>query len=245
MDFKSRITRLPNAFDSDRGDDARELFPDLDGDLAKLIHGTAGCSPYLKSLMEKEKTWLPTALDDPEAAVAALTHELNETAPDKMASALRMGKRRIALISALTDLAGVWQLEQVTGALTDFADLAATLALRTTIGAEIRREKLPGMTEDDLETAGGMVALAMGKMGAHELNYSSDIDLICLFDETRFDPSDAVTFWDRVNQQDWQICESVQRGMQNPVFERGYYAPMEDYSLDLRRYIQACLDEYH
>ena len=63
--------------------------------------------------------------------------------------------------------------------------------------------------------------------------------------KTRFDPGDAVTFWGRVNQQDWQICESVQRGMQNPVFERGYYAPMEDYSLDLRRYIQACLDEYH
>ena len=36
-----------------------------------------------------------------------------------------------------------------------------------------------------------MVALAMGKMGAGELNYSSDIDLICLFDETRFDPGDV------------------------------------------------------
>lgn len=35
-----------------------------------------------------------------------------------------------------------------------------------------------------------MVALAMGKGGAFELNYSSDIDLICLFDETRFDADD-------------------------------------------------------
>jgi glutamate-ammonia-ligase adenylyltransferase len=31
-----------------------------------------------------------------------------------------------------------------------------------------------------------MVALAMGKMGAGELNYSSDIDLVCLYDETRY-----------------------------------------------------------
>ena len=56
-----------------------------------------------------------------------------------------------------------------------------------------------------------------------------------------FDPSDAVEFWDIVNRQDWSICESVQRGMQNRVFEHGYYAPMEDYSLDLRRYVTDCL----
>ena len=62
-------------------------------------------------------------------------------------------------------------------------------------------------------------------------------------ERTDFDPDDAVTFWDLINRQDWQICESVQRGMQNSVFEHGYYAPMEDYSLDLRRYVAACLDD--
>ena len=58
-----------------------------------------------------------------------------------------------------------------------------------------------------------------------------------------FDGSDAVTFWDTVNQQDWRICESVQRGMRNRVFEHGYYAPMEDYSLDIRRYVREKLAE--
>ncbi|HTU82254.1 MAG TPA: aromatic ring-hydroxylating dioxygenase subunit alpha [Candidatus Acidoferrales bacterium] len=52
-----------------------------------------------------------------------------------------------------------------------------------------------------------------------------------------FDPSDAVDFWDLVNRQDWAICESVQAGMHSEAFDRGYYAPMEDYSLDIRRYI--------
>jgi len=56
-----------------------------------------------------------------------------------------------------------------------------------------------------------------------------------------FDPSDAVDFWDLVNRQDWAICERVQRGMQSRVHEFGYYAPMEDLSLDIRRYISACL----
>ena len=58
-----------------------------------------------------------------------------------------------------------------------------------------------------------------------------------------FDGFDAVEFWDVVNQQDWDICESVQRGMHNKVFEHGYYAPMEDYSLDIRRYVRTKLDQ--
>ena len=52
-----------------------------------------------------------------------------------------------------------------------------------------------------------------------------------------FDPSDAVDFWDLVNRQDWRICESVQAGMRSQAFRYGYYAPMEDASLDIRRYI--------
>jgi Rieske 2Fe-2S family protein len=54
----------------------------------------------------------------------------------------------------------------------------------------------------------------------------------------RFDPSDAVEFWDLVNRQDWTICEGVQQGMRSRVFEHGYYAPMESWSLDIRRYIR-------
>jgi Rieske 2Fe-2S family protein len=58
-----------------------------------------------------------------------------------------------------------------------------------------------------------------------------------------FAPADAVDFWDLVNRQDWAICESVQRGMSSRVFERGYYAPMESWSLDIRRYVGERLDQ--
>jgi phenylpropionate dioxygenase-like ring-hydroxylating dioxygenase large terminal subunit len=58
-----------------------------------------------------------------------------------------------------------------------------------------------------------------------------------------FDPSDAVEFWDLVNRQDWRICESVQQGMSSRVFRFGYYAPMEDLSLDIRRYVGERLDD--
>ncbi len=190
MDFLSRITRLPHAFDPERATDTLAFVPSLEGDLAALVYGTGGCSPYLKTLVEKERVWLPEALQDPEVAIETLFQELKQVAPDQLGAALRMGKRRVALLTGLADIAGVWPLETVTGTLTDFADLASDLALKAAIAHEIRRKKLPGQTEDDVATAGGMVSIAMGKMGAHELNYSSDIDLICLFDETRFDPSD-------------------------------------------------------
>lgn len=190
QNFTTRITRLPRAYDPDRGAETLAAVPDATGDVAQLIAGAGGCAPYLRGLVMKESAWLPAALDAPEIAVDALFDALRDTAPDQLASALRQGKRRIALICGLADLGGVWTLEQVTGTLTRFADLAAHLALRASIGAEIKRGKLPGATPDWAENGGGMVALAMGKMGAFELNYSSDIDLICLFDETRFDADD-------------------------------------------------------
>jgi Rieske 2Fe-2S family protein len=57
-----------------------------------------------------------------------------------------------------------------------------------------------------------------------------------------FDPSDVVDFWDLVNRQDWHICENVQAGMRSRAFRYGYYAPMEDASLDIRRYLASRLD---
>ena len=75
----------------------------------------------------------------------------------------------------------------------------------------------------------------------------TDIDCVFLFhpDEVQkkgFDPSDAVDFWDLINLQDWAICERVQRGMHSRPFEHGYYAPMEDWSLDIRRYVADRID---
>jgi [glutamine synthetase] adenylyltransferase / [glutamine synthetase]-adenylyl-L-tyrosine phosphorylase len=186
MTFAQNITRLPRAFDPALGQEARATLPDLTRDLADLICGAAGSSPYLKGLIERESDWLAGALEDGDRAIETVCDEIRELAPDRLKPGLRQAKRRIALITALADLAGVWPLEKVTGVLTDFAGLACELAIRAEVAALIRRGKLPGQGPDDVASAGGLVVLAMGKMGAHELNYSSDIDLICLFDETRY-----------------------------------------------------------
>ena len=52
-----------------------------------------------------------------------------------------------------------------------------------------------------------------------------------------FDPGDAAELWDLVNRQDWAVCESVQRGMSSRSYRHGWFAPMEDDSLDIRRWL--------
>lgn len=190
MNIIENLTRCPRAHNPERGDEAVALVPDLHPDARDLIRGTAGSSPYLASLIAKEATWLARALETSETCLQdeiTATH----TAPQQgIGDFLRRGKRRVALLTALADLGGAWPLAKVTGALSDFADAACHSALRAGLAVQIKRKKLPGKSEDDLKDAAGMCVLAMGKMGAGELNYSSDIDLICLFDETRFDPDD-------------------------------------------------------
>ncbi|SMX32037.1 glutamine-synthetase adenylyltransferase [Octadecabacter ascidiaceicola] len=190
MTFSSRITRTPTPFDAALGADAASAYGDFDASLRELVAGAAGCSPYLNGLLTRDGDWLRSAFEAPEDALEAeLTAIAALPLPD-LATGLRQAKRRIALLTGLADLGGIWTLEQVTTALSRLADGAVDVALKRLVGAEIARGKIPGQVEADAETAAGMCSIAMGKGGAFELNYSSDIDLICLFDETRFDPDD-------------------------------------------------------
>ena len=59
-----------------------------------------------------------------------------------------------------------------------------------------------------------------------------------------FDPSDAAELWDLVNRQDWAICELVQRGMTSRYYRQGWFAPMEDAALDIRRWLLPRLQRY-
>ncbi|WP_299296313.1 glutamine-synthetase adenylyltransferase [uncultured Tateyamaria sp.] len=182
MRLSDAITRLPRPFDTPRGDEAVAACGDLDAPTRDLVHATAACSPYLAGLIQREAAWLPEAVTDVSSALAdALTPPKGDMQTIK--TELRRSKRRIALLAALADLGGAWSLEEVTGALTRLADMACDAALSAALALQVKRGKLP---DDDP----GLFVLAMGKMGAFELNYSSDVDLICLFDETRHDAAD-------------------------------------------------------
>lgn len=194
----TRIDTVPVPFDPER---AKSVLDGLAGELrsgpmGELLRGSAGSSPYLGGLIERHAGWLAeAAARPPEVAMRALLDGLATAADGASESrilgeALRRTKARAALLIALADLGGVWGLAEVTGALSDLADAALDAVVRWLLGAEIERDKLPGITMDDLATGASYAVLAMGKHGARELNYSSDIDLICLFDQDRFAPQD-------------------------------------------------------
>ncbi|CTQ50466.1 glutamine-synthetase adenylyltransferase [Jannaschia donghaensis] len=181
--FRSRITQAPIPFDAEAG---RASVSDLapPSDVADLVAGTAGCSPFLAGLMRRERDWLHGLWDtDPDAALSDLLADVAALDGDPTVG-LRRAKRRASLLVGLADLGGIWPVMTATARWTDLAD--ATLARALAWG--LARDAKGPVTGD-----GGLVAIAMGKMGAGELNYSSDIDLVLLFDESRYDPSDYGT----------------------------------------------------
>jgi glutamate-ammonia-ligase adenylyltransferase len=186
MNTLQNVTAGPIPYNQTRGAEAQALFVDLPENLRDLIEGAAGCSPYLDQLLTREADWLHNIVSqDLDSTFANILDDITGDSFQTLSDSLRVAKRRGALLAALADLGGLWSLEQVTGALTNLADRSVQACLDHLVPAEIARGKLPGCTADE---SAGLVVLAMGKMGAGELNYSSDIDLIVLFDETRHDP---------------------------------------------------------
>lgn len=161
-----------------------------------MLEGAAAHSPYLAKRIDRNPDWVAEIrAEAPEELLTRLFRDLRtdlaKTGDQTVAGALlRKAKSRAALLIALADLGGAWDLAQVTGALTDFADTVVDAATRWLLARDLAAGRLPGLGEADLETGAGYCILAMGKHGARELNYSSDIDLICLFDQSRFDPED-------------------------------------------------------
>ena len=110
-----------------------------------------------------------------------------ETQEERVMRELRIARRRVALLVALADVTGVWPLERVTQSLTDFADVALSVTIAHLMLQAAERGDLvladPSFPEDGC----GYVVLAMGKQGARELNYSSDIDLIVVYEPLQVD----------------------------------------------------------
>ena len=186
MRFLDQINKVPTPFNKEAGEAIALLFSSQPNKVNQLIRGVGGCSPYLKGLLEIEYDWVLSALDSQENILNAEFSRLKKTPSSEIKTALRVTKRRVALWSALCDFSGIWELNDVTNMLTQFADLACQLALKVALETELSRGNIPGLEIDHSPEKTGMFVLAMGKMGAHELNYSSDIDLICFFDETQF-----------------------------------------------------------
>ena len=153
-----------------------------------ILQGIAEFSPYLFDLVRADATRLIRVLAcDPESHLAAL---IENTTIEVLAAAseadvmyrLRRMKAEAALLIALCDIGGIWPVMRVTAALTDLAVASVQAALRFLLRQEVARGRIAATDPDNPEQGSGLIVLAMGKMGAGELNYSSDIDLIVFFD---------------------------------------------------------------
>jgi glutamate-ammonia-ligase adenylyltransferase len=144
-------------------------------------------APYLARLIDRrpdlcvdlDAGWPARLLADALGLARAIASD--PPATEEGMARLRRAKDAVHLAAAIADLARVWPLDRVTGALTDFAD--ASLQAAVAIAARDVRSK-GDLAED--ANARGLALIAMGKMGAHELNYSSDIDVSVFFDAETF-----------------------------------------------------------
>ncbi len=153
-----------------------------------IFLGLAAASPFLFDLVRSDAARaVRVLLCEPERHLAQLIEKAGRDIGSVQTEAeamqlLRRTKSEAALLIALCDIGAVWPVMQVTAALTDLAVASVQSALRFLLQQEASRGKMSPPNPDRPEEGSGLIVLAMGKMGAGELNFSSDIDLIVFYD---------------------------------------------------------------
>ena len=151
-------------------------------------------SPYMKKISLLEKDWIKSVIDLPvETIISDIISDLRNSEPKSIINNCQRAKQRGFLIAALFDLAGFLSLDDVSKILTLLADeiLEKLTGLVFNHGLEVDQTyKLQGSkfissVEKKAKTRSlELFVIAMGKMGAYELNYSSDIDIIFFITST-------------------------------------------------------------
>jgi glutamate-ammonia-ligase adenylyltransferase len=154
--------------------------------IESLLLGLADQSPFLWGLIRRDPARLLRILQQPpDAALEEALHKLSlcfdaECGEGQAMSLLRRVKQETALIVALADLSGAYDVVAATKALSRAADRFVAAALR--VALRLAGDKLKLASSEELEENCGLVILALGKHGAMELNYSSDVDLVVFYD---------------------------------------------------------------
>ena len=192
--FSARIAGMP--LDDEAGSGRRILericatlkdVPAFPERAAAFLSGVFAGSSYLAGIAERNPLLLvKTLYSAPELQfdeMLARTKAGTEAAGSQrdVMRILRQGKTEAAFLTAFADLAEIWSVEEVTWRLSQAADLFLGAAVRYLLLRQASSGKLVPPDPGNPENGSGLVILAMGKYGAHELNYSSDIDLIVFY----------------------------------------------------------------
>ena len=189
-----RLTPCGPILDPKAAERAHEAIGKKAGEAMRLVEAAwpalapvFSASPYLAGLARRDGQRLLSILDsDPDARLAQILAAAETVAaePDFETArrVLRELKADLHLLTALCDLGGVWDLDAVTAALTRFADASLHAALAQAARLEVARGALTHIGEGKDGPIPGLFCIAMGKHGAFELNYSSDIDFSIFYD---------------------------------------------------------------
>jgi len=191
--FRDRLRQAPPLVDPQaaaaRLADIEPAFPVgfLDAPLRSLLLALAEHSPFLWPIVARDPArFVDLASRAPEIVNAELVARQRAASGagdlPAVARALRLNRTEHALLVALADLGGLWSLAMVTAALSDFADASVQAATDALLAEAAALGRFLPVDPDDLQAGSGLVILALGKHGAGELNYSSDIDLVVFFE---------------------------------------------------------------
>lgn len=175
--------------------------------IVQLLHAIGGNSPYLSDLILRNIHFFEFLLKNgPDEACKVTFDNLHQFSIQESRQAtakiLRITKQKIALSCALADIGNVWSLQQITLTLSNLAETTLTLAINHLLLHAHQNNKLNLQHPENPEKNCGFVVLGMGKLGAKELNYSSDIDLIILYDPDIYpDNDDLNTIFVRLTRQ--------------------------------------------
>lgn len=152
-----------------------------------LLRCLGGNSPYLGDLVLRETAALRAFVTEgPDAVVAAAMADLAALSPassrERVVAGLRRAKRVVAMATAVADIGGLWKLDSVTGALSALAEATLSLSVAHLLRTAHDASELHLSDPDNPAQGSGFTVLGMGKLGARELNFSSDVDLIVLYD---------------------------------------------------------------
>ncbi|MEO1143140.1 MAG: bifunctional [glutamine synthetase] adenylyltransferase/[glutamine synthetase]-adenylyl-L-tyrosine phosphorylase, partial [Pseudomonadota bacterium] len=189
---------------------AENDLPELPPDFAQFLGNVFGLSPFLRDCAFKEATFLHEAWSNGfEASIVETIENCEKTGCSITDEAefmreIRIAKRRVALLVGLADLSRLWNGEKVTGYLSQFASASLSACLDFLLTRYHADEKLVLPDPDNPQHECGLIVLGMGKLGAGELNYSSDVDLILLYDNAakiELLTDDPITVWGRFAKQ--------------------------------------------
>ncbi len=148
-----------------------------------LISAIFAYSPYLSRLLLMHLSFFAECCSrHPDKSFSHLRTSLVSYTPNSVSElmqTLRITKGKASLLIAAADIAGIWPLERITAAMSEIADLCINHAVRFLLAQAAAKGEI--VLANDPAEACGLFILAVGKLGAHELNYSSDVDLIAFY----------------------------------------------------------------